>query len=173
MKSIIKLISFITVLAYGPITHATQLYDYAYTFADGHTVSGSFNGVANGDLISDLTNITAALDNESFPASFGEHWTDNAQVGGAIVSFSGLNNNFFFVDQEYAVTGAYVQYFRSLSGSVTDSYNIASGVDHVDWDFEPTRWSVVTTAQQVPEPGTYTMLLTGLGLMGFMLRRKT
>jgi hypothetical protein len=176
MKKIVKSALFVLAVAAASIVSADPLFNYSYTFSDGHIVSGSFNGVVNGDLVTSLTNITAALDGNSFAASFGDHWIQGQAIsGGAQASFSGNSNNFMFADQDYAKTSGYVQYIRYISGTLVDSYDTRTGIDHVDWYAAPTRWSLVQaqdTQAKVPEPESYALVLAGLGLMGLTLRRR-
>src|SRR4051812_34172503 len=143
MKNFVKSVLVLVALAAGAAVNATPLFNYSYTFADGHVLSGSFRGTANGDLVTGLTAITAALDGASFPASFGEHWDQGFAVpGGAQASFSGNSNNIMFVDQEYANTHTYIAYFRYISGSIVDTYDIRTSVSHVDWFPSNARWSL-------------------------------
>jgi len=61
--------------------------------------------------------------------------------------------------------GIYINAF-SGSGKSISSVSFASSSNA----FETDNHALISA---VPEPGTYAMLLAGLGLMGFMLRRKT
>jgi hypothetical protein len=176
MKKIVKSAVFLLAFASASIVNADPLFNYSYTFSDGHVVSGSFNGVVNGDLVTNLTNITAALDGTSFPASFGDHWVQGqAVVGGAQASFSGNSNNFMFADQDYATTMGYVEYLRYISDTIVDTYDTRTGIDHADWYADPTHWSLVQaqdTQASVPEPESYALVLAGMGLMGLTLRKR-
>jgi hypothetical protein len=177
MKNIVKSAVALFALVAGCAVHATPLYNYSYTFGDGHVLSGSFRGTANGDLVTGLTDMTAAIDGKAFPASVGEHWDQGyALVGGAQASFSGNSNNFMFVDQEYADTHTYLAYFRYLSGSLVDMYDTRTYEWHVDWFPSGAAWSLTaaneTPAADVPEPNSGAVMLAGACLMGLVLYRR-
>jgi len=177
MKNFAKSAFVVLALAAGAAATATPLYNYSYTFADGHVLTGSFRGTANGDLVTGLTDITAAMDGKSFPASFNEHWDQGYTVpGGAQASFSGNSNNIMFVDQDYANTHTYIAYFRYLSGSIVDTYDTRTYVSHVDWFPSNAGWSLTAAneapASDVPEPDSFAVMLAGAGLMGMVLRRR-
>ncbi|KAB8042082.1 Npun_F0296 family exosortase-dependent surface protein [Janthinobacterium aquaticum] len=61
--------------------------------------------------------------------------------------------------------GMYINAFASQGQNITSVKFISTGNA-----FETDNHALISA---VPEPGTYAMLLVGLGLMGFMLRRKT
>jgi hypothetical protein len=177
MKNFVKSAFVVLALAAGAAATATPLYNYSYTFGDGHVLAGSFRGTATGDLVTGLTDITAAMDGKSFPASVNEHWANGYPIaGGAQASFSGMANNIMFVDQDYANTHTYVAYFRYLSGSIVDTYDTRTSVSHVDWFPSNAGWSLTAAneapAADVPEPGSYALMLAGAGLMGLVLRRR-
>jgi hypothetical protein len=62
----------------------------------------------------------------------------------------------------------YIQYSFQVVGTGSDTINLSSiatpGPGHTFFDD-------ISVTQAVPEPGTYAMLLTGLGLLGFAARR--
>ena len=56
--------------------------------------------------------------------------------------------------------------FGVLDGTYTYEFNNAIG------DWQMVRMSDVLTPNAVPEPETYAMLLAGLGLLGYVVRRR-
>lgn len=175
MKNYLKSAVFALAVTAGSIATASPLYNYSYTFANGNVIAGSFNGVANGDLITDLTNITASLNGTAFPASYDVSWVQGRAVADSgQVSFSGNSNNFMFVNQDYAKTISYDVYFRFLSGSIVDFYEVSTRKQSIDWSPSTARWSLVAVNQaaDVPEPGSYALMLAGAGLMGLTMRRR-
>jgi hypothetical protein len=58
-----------------------------------------------------------------------------------------------------------------LFGSLTDVFQHFNAGHH-DWDWDDNPYCPPGTVSAVPEPETYAMLLAGLGLMGFVVRRK-
>lgn len=70
----------------------------------------------------------------------------------------------------YSVDGATVM-SGLTNANITNGGNFVS----VNWNglpFDPSTQVVLSSASAVPEPESYVMLLTGLGLMGFMIRRR-
>lgn len=119
---------------------------YAHTFAPGDTA---------------FMNVSAGVDNALL-----FHYSSSTAVSGAIKAYSGLNG----------------------TGSLLGTFNVAGNSgDYSTWTsatfaFTGTARSFDLTASAngvafdnisaVPEPETFAMLLSGLGLMGFMARRR-
>ncbi len=152
---------------------AGQTFDYSYKLYDGPTVSGSFSGDANGNLITNLSNITASLDGIAFTGSGSLSsfaWRGSALVGGAVASFDGLRSNFFFTD---AGRSNYFYAIPWTSSFVTDAAQARTPKGYVDFyngNYSASSWHVV--AAPIPEPETYAMMLAGLGLLGLTARRR-
>jgi len=164
-------------------------YQYSYTFADGNVASGTFDGTANGNLITNLTNITAFANGVAFRT---ESWTVATTIfnyasdmwggaaGGAVASFDGTANNLLFSGGTRQPGGGFF-YGSTLNLGPNMTNLIGAGVstpwgspgDANSWGstggaYSAARWSV----SAVPEPATYGMLLGGLGLVGLMARRR-
>jgi hypothetical protein len=180
-------------------------YDFSYTFSDvpnccapaspytGYTIVGSFTGTPSGlnDVIS-ISNVNAELLNASNvvvipslgtlsvysylgPANNGG--PSNFQLGGAVASFNGLDNNFLFANS--ATFGAWTNYFYIIQpwnnggpGSTTIAAQFVSpsvGIDAYNGQYFPGLWSL--TAVATPLPSTWLMLLSGFVGLGFFAYR--
>ena len=174
MNKILRTVAATVALAAASVAHAaSSTFDYSYTFASGDVVKGSFTGDASGNLVTNLSNITAIVDgtpltgsgalfNASYnPATFT--WT--ADAGRA--SFDGTQNDFLFIDSHYPTDTNFTNYFYSINGvgTLTDSRAFAYG----DSSVATSRWTLTSA---VPETDNAVLLLAGMGLMGLVMRRK-
>ncbi len=176
MKQFFRVVSLLAFLFAGVTAQASQTYDFAYTFNDGAKVTGSFDGDANGNLITNLSHISASIDGVAFVNSGNLDGVSItccwATTGAAVVSIDGLQNNFIFSDQADPITNTPTNQLVSTiwftqSNSIDNTFD--HGADNVSW--AATHWSVTAQVAAVPEPGTYAMLLAGLGLLSFVSRR--
>jgi len=185
MKLFLRMFALAFALAAGSAAQASQTFDYSYTFNTGDVISGSFNGTANGNLINDLSNITASFDGHALNGSGSLHdafYTDAGgdcgscwSAGGAVVSFNGLQSNFLFIDSNFPANSNYTNYFYVIpwpNGSdnpnATQFFSPATNyVDYYNGQYIVSNWSVTDA---VPEPGS--IALVGLGLMVLVFARK-
>ncbi|MEB0023222.1 PEP-CTERM sorting domain-containing protein [Actimicrobium sp. CCI2.3] len=112
-------------------------------------VSFSFTGSVVGDSVTNTANIT---DSGFFVRTNAAGVIDGWYIG---ISSPG---NFFVQSQHTLYDGVQFDYFGKAGGHGSVLANAG-------------QWAVTVSA--VPEPETYAMLLAGLGLMGFMSRRKS
>lgn len=193
MKKALCILGLISALAASSASQAT-LFNYSYTFESGNTVSGSFDGTANGNLITNLSNIFVSLDNVALNGSgnlFGSHYDYNYGFvsGGAVASFDGTQNNFLFIDADFPNSYNYTNYFYQIGQSGTNltdqsyAYNASNGNYAYDYpanygytghNYSSSRWSINGQSQataQVPEPAP--LALMAIGLLGtIVVRRK-
>lgn len=149
-------------------------YNFSYNFSDGSLITGSFDGTATGDLISDLSHISLSYNGTAFPGEVSSYSYETAsgdwKLGTAVVSLDGSKNNFAFfsgdpVSNNFSHGFLYIPWGGNTADLVQviypggDNYNPAEL--HANWQI---------TA--VPEPETYAMLLAGLGALGFAARRR-
>lgn len=163
---------------------ASALYNFGYTFTGvpvgaGTTVSGSFFGDANGNLITNLSNISVAVNGVNFVGSgslFGSSFDPvlGWRTGGAVVSFDGTQNNFLFVDTNYPDDpNMWVNYIYGIADfAQVTTYSFATGVSASDFNLPMTNWSV-TPAANVPEPESLLLLGLSLGCLYATRRKKS
>ena len=164
-------------IAAAPVFATTYNYSYTFTPVLGtNWVSGSFDGTANGDLITDLSNITAVLNGFApFNGSgslWGSHYdagTGGWVSGGAVASFDGLQNNFLFIDSNFPLVPNYSNYYYSVYSlyHINDLF-FESGYVY-DLPLTSGIWSV-TAANPIPEPSS--MALLGASLIGLGVNRR-
>jgi hypothetical protein len=175
VKKLIRLAALAFTLLAGAAAQATT-FNFSYRFSDGTAVAGSFDGTANGNLVTGLSNISVALNGVAFSSAplnayaydrDNSNWYDNA-----VVSFNGLESNFVFADGDPA--GAYAHAFliipywttgTDLAQAITPALYVAEQAPDTNIQ---ANWQLAA----VPEPESYAMLLAGLGLLGFVARRR-
>ncbi len=190
---------YVSLLAMGTCLFAgsalADSFSYSYAFVGnvspynsgvGHEVSGTFEGTANGNLITGISNVTVNLDNNQLISGnvFAEGLVGSNYVdGAAVVSFDGTQNNFSFFDADFAMGYQFDRYFFGVSGApnwpVGYSQFEASAVtggNYRDIFYPPSyntpngSW-VVSDTSNVPDSGT-TFVLVGSALVGLAALRR-
>lgn len=175
MKTLIRSIVFAFVLAASAAAQATT-FNFSYTFVDGNKVTGSFDGTANGNLVTGLSHIFLSLNGNAVAASGSlEAYSYDSEAAfwssNAVVSLDGLHSNFGFSDGHPDNLGdifLLVPYYSSTTDLAQFIFTDGSNAADVGDDVVAANWQVTA----VPEPETYAMLLAGLGLVGFVARRR-
>lgn len=196
IKFVYHAITLFFVLLLSAPTQASSLYQFTFTSnGDNATnigagnVTGTFNGDANGDLITNLTNVTVAINGIAINGS-GNLFANSDQqghwvTGSAQASFSGAGNNFGFFDINYTGSGSgatAISYFDSIQGTGGDptyfwsqGYNslpINSPTDvHSSIPLNAQTWSVSLAPAAIPLPPAVTLFMSGLIGLG-ALRKK-
>ena len=176
-----RIFSVLAAMLISAAAHAApQQYEYSFKFSDGALLKGSFVGEANGNLITNLTNISAGINGVMIAPSdptFGLKSSSLSPVNGwhvigtAVASFDGLENNFFFAADPFEQTGekSRIVGMGSNWGFIATGSNSLPNFEHADGAAAySTSWNVTA----VPEPETYAMMLAGLGMMGAIARRR-
>jgi hypothetical protein len=175
----------------GPICANATVFDFTYTFGNGgETLSGSFSGMAKGDLIVDLSNVSVDVNGNAFNGNghldiyswsnssytrTGEGWVS----GGAQASFDGLQNNFSFADGP-PISGGWSNQFFEITGSAArypiappeigwEDRNIPPIGGHIGTaDFPPNASWRVAAAPEIDPQSTvagFTLLLGSLAVL--------
>jgi hypothetical protein len=186
MHKFLHLLACAGFLAASAAASATT-YQFTYTLGSGDVLSGSFDGTASGNLINNLSNISATFKGFGFPnngqlLNYGYNTASGAfTLGAAVASFDGLANNFQFASAD--INGN-TPYFAAMllpyAGAHTDTAFLITtefngeGAGFADENGNPigaysaARWQVAA----VPEPATYGMMLGGMGLLALAKRRR-
>ncbi|MBV8122617.1 MAG: PEP-CTERM sorting domain-containing protein [Paucibacter sp.] len=180
---------------------AQTTFNFAYTFDPANagtvtnnptqvvTITGSFTGTEVGNLISNISNISVALNGTSFAGPLMVEAFDNtgniSDTVAPVVSTNVALSNFVFVDADVAAGGNPSNYF--LIATLPDSNGVmapeafAVNTNTVDSNGNAlsgderaasnAHWTV-TAVSAVPEPSTYVLMAAGLGLVGLRLQRR-
>lgn len=182
MKKLLQSAALAFTLLAAAAAHATT-FNFSYTFSDSTVVTGTFDGTANGNLVTGLSNISVLVNGVGFAANgtliSGAFDRDTySWPTAAVVSFNGLESNFGFVDGDFNNANADVFLIVPYNTTSTDLAFLSSAVGNAGEEAPAVNlqatWHLeaVPLTSTVPEPGTYGMLLAGLGLMGAVARRR-
>ncbi|MFC3711142.1 PEP-CTERM sorting domain-containing protein [Sphingoaurantiacus capsulatus] len=143
----------------------------SYETAGPLTISGTFDGDANGNLITNISNVTLSIGGVAVAAPiYTAHLNEDNSAwisGGATLSFDGTANNALFIDVDFPNNLNYGAFFYSINAVNMDytlnPFSIASE------QLENGASSLQITAMnaEVPEPamlGLFGLSAIGLGL---------
>lgn len=185
MKDIFKLVGIISALQISTFAQAGTTYNYNYLFDSGDIVSGSFTGTANGNLITNLSDITVSLDGNSFNTdasgslygfSYVTDINGNLVVlntsgildgktawinGDAAASFDGTENNFLFIDSNQPDSSSFTNFF-AIGNAFGDYRSVVSAGILVNEPFNATNWTVTEATSTVPVPAAVWLFASAL-----------
>jgi len=162
----------------------SESFAYGFSTATGDlpvSVTGSFDGTLNGNLITGLSNISVFLNGQAFHgngALYAGHYDDNLGYvsGGGVVSLDGTASNFIFIDTDYSDSNPasynYLNYFIS-NLVVGDTAALFADTSHSNYLYggADTYLSGLRVAA-VPEPASWALMLGGLALVGSVMRSR-
>jgi hypothetical protein len=186
-----KLIQAAALLAACSGAAQASTFDFSYTFTNSSqdtplAVTGSFDGTLNGNLLTNISDISVSLNGVAFngPLSIGS-WDSSAGPTGAVnfaassavISTNGALNNFVIADTSDPSLNTFTNLFYYVGGTTPDklgsqevSLQTVAGLSAFDNDAlgGVGTWSV----QPVPLPAALPLLVCGLGLFAAAKRRR-
>ncbi|MGK5079369.1 choice-of-anchor C family protein [Janthinobacterium sp. HLX7-2] len=141
----------------------------AYNAIDGYSID--MLGTPGPGSLSQSFNVVAG---HTYNLSFDMARNSNAPAGqGVAVNFGGVLGDFYSTDAaSNTLYGHTLSFTAASTGLASLSFVSAAKVGTPYDNYSGAVIDNVAVMAAVPEPETYAMLLAGLGLMGFMRRRK-
>jgi len=193
---LLKTAALVAALGFSAVAAQAQTtYDFSYTFTALEsstptpiTVTGSFTGTQVGGLISNIGNVSVAVNGVAFAGPLSAEALDNTGTPttavAAVVSSNVAQSNFVFADfangtiQSNLFTvapqpdqnGVVEPEAFAQDGNIADAAtgNILAADERAASN---AHWTV-TAVSAVPEPGTYALMAFGLGLVALRLNRR-
>jgi hypothetical protein len=176
-----KLIQAAVVLAACSGAAHASTFDFSYTFADGQPLTGSLDGTLNGDLVTNISNVTINFDRTTYTGTLhagtfdGTSGSYNYGANAAVVSTNAALNNFIFADNTDPNANNVTNWFYFVNGttpsgtgtSEVEAANLNTGNLAID-NPSSGQWSLTP----VPVPAALPLMLSGLGLLAAAKRRR-
>lgn len=174
MKIMPKFIGLVTLgLALGAARADT--FNFSYVFGDGLAVTGSLNGTENGDFVENVTNVSVFFDGNALPGTvFTSRFDGASYLGGPVVSFDALQNNFIFANSDLANGDfGFDSIFYILNASVFSDTALAfSALGYASQDDPTVAASWTLSRAAVPDQGkTLALFVGGLVLLACLQGR--
>ncbi len=185
MKSTLKNIALGATLSLAALAaQAQSSFNFSYSFDPNNTgngqalnITGSFTGTAAGDLISNISNISIAINGIAFSgpivieaADAAGNWSTS--VAPVISANTGLAN-FVFADADVANNPGAVNNFFYISGGQVFAldFNVTDAGNNPLQGFE-TAANASWNVSAVPEPATWALMAAGVGFVALRRRRQ-
>jgi hypothetical protein len=178
------------ILSVGAISSANaNQFEFSYIWGVYGLVTGSFFGTQNGNLVTNLSDISvnftdnmAGVAGTPYDGSYsGTSFFSRGIRRGteAILSFDGTNQNFVFSNYDTAnIVNTIPSGYQSFSMDFSPYIGAGTyGKSNVGQYFIPSNWHLAeviqsTTPVLVPEPESLAMMLLGLPMMAWAVRRR-
>ncbi len=160
-------------LSLAGAAHA-KTFDLTYTFASGDVISGTVDGTLDGSFVDNLHAINLTFDGSAFTGTIAAQTWDPTQSGFSAeaprLSFDAASNEIVFLSSDGTYSFGLINDAANFGGQIVFATNLDS-LDHSGAsDLGTGTWSL--TAAPIPEPGSFALVLAGLGLVGVAARRR-
>jgi hypothetical protein len=180
-----KLLQAAAVLAACSGAAHASTFDFSYTFADGQAVTGSLDGTLNGDLVTNVSNVSVDFQGTVFTGTLYAG-TFDATTGGfdysanaAVVSTNAAHNNFIFADNTDPAANNATNFFYYINNSAfsTDGNPAVSAANfnpgaNSSFDLDTPAAAGQWSLNPVPVPAALPLMISGLGLLAGAKRRR-